>query len=210
MTRALVVVDAQNDFCEGGSLAVAGGADVVAEISRYLARHKGGYSHIVASRDHHMDPGDHFSANPDFVNSWPRHCVAGTPGAEFHPDLDLSVVDAIFSKGERRGAYSAFEGTSDADGYSFRAWLHSRGIDELDVVGIATDHCVRLTALDAVKEGFDTRVLLDLTAGVMTETTERAVEEMRAHGVHLEGGPVLRDRELPTNWTEAEAGREAD
>jgi nicotinamidase/pyrazinamidase len=187
---------------------VAGGADVVARISRHMAEHRDEYSHIVASRDHHMDPGDHFSVNPDFVTSWPRHCVAGTPGAEFHPAFNLSPLDAIFSKGERRGAYSAFEGTSDADGYSFRAWLHSRGVDELDVVGIATDHCVRMTALDAVKEGFDTRVLLELTAGVMTETTERAMEEMRDHGVRLEGQPVLRDRERPTDWTEAEEDHE--
>ena len=144
--RALVIVDVQNDFCEGGSLAVAGGGEVARAISRYLE--SGGYDHVVASRDFHIDPGGHFSAHPDFVNSWPRHCVAGTAGAGFHPDLDTSHIETVFSKGAHEAAYSAFDGRDEA-GTPLAAWLRERGVDELDVAGIATDYCVRATAISA-------------------------------------------------------------
>jgi nicotinamidase/pyrazinamidase len=162
--RALIVVDVQNDFCEGGSLAVAGGAGVAAAVSRHIAGHRGDYAHVVATRDHHIDPGDHFSDRPDYVDSWPPHCVAGTPGAEFHPDLETGAVDAVFDKGAYEAAYSGFEG-ADADGRGLADWLRERGVTEVDVVGIATDHCVRATALDAAEAGLRTRVLLGLTAG---------------------------------------------
>src|SRR5580704_206770 len=112
--RALIVVDVQNDFCEGGSLAVTGGSAVATAISAYLAAEGGGYAHVVASRDYHIDPGDHFSDHPDFARSWPPHCVAGTPGAEFHPDLDTGPIEAVFSKGAHAAAYSGFEGTDEA------------------------------------------------------------------------------------------------
>ncbi len=182
--RALIVVDVQNDFCEGGSLAVTGGSAVAAAISAYLAAGDGGYAHVVASRDHHIDPGDHFSDHPDFARSWPPHCVAGTAGAEFHPDLDTSRLEAVFSKGEHAAAYSGFEGT-DAAGTPLAAWLRERGVDALDVTGIATDYCVRATALDAAREGFATRVLLPLTAGVDPVTTDEALAAMKAAGVAL-------------------------
>jgi nicotinamidase/pyrazinamidase len=184
--RALVIVDVQNDFCEGGSLAVAGGAATAAAISRFLAAEGGNYAHIVASRDHHVDPGDHFSGTPDFSQSWPEHCVAGTAGAQFHPDFDASGVHAVFSKGADAAAYSVFEGTDEA-GTPLVTWLRERGVDELDVVGIATDHCVRATALDAAGHGFTTRVLLGLTAGVHPATVAAAVGEMAAAGVELVG-----------------------
>ena len=131
--RALIVVDVQNDFCEGGSLAVAGGAAVAAAISEYLAGPEGtGYEHVIASRDYHIDPGDHFSSHPDFAGSWPPHCVAGTPGAQFHPRLDTSHVDVVFSKGAHEAAYSAFEGAAvrrgqDRDGV--RARRERAGLD---------------------------------------------------------------------------------
>jgi nicotinamidase/pyrazinamidase len=185
--KALIVVDVQNDFCEGGSLAVAGGAQVAREITRHIEKHGTDYAHIVATRDHHIAPEGHFSEQPDYVVTWPAHCVAGTPGCEFHPDLDTGKVAAVFSKGEYAAAYSGFEGTSD-DGEPLAAWLRSRGVAELDVVGIATDHCVRATALDAAREGFRTHVLLDLTAGVAPETTAAAKAEMRDAGVDLVGG----------------------
>jgi nicotinamidase/pyrazinamidase len=184
--RALVIVDVQNDFCEGGSLEVVGGAATAAAISRYLAAEGGSYAHVIASRDHHVDPGSHFSATPDFSRSWPPHCVVGTVGAEFHPDFDTSRVDAVFSKGAHRAAYSGFEGT-DETGTPLGTWLRERGVDALDVVGIATDYCVRATALDAAKQGFATRVLLDLTAGVDPNTVAEAVGEMAAAGVELVG-----------------------
>ncbi|MGV9528241.1 isochorismatase family protein [Streptomyces cellulosae] len=195
MRRALIVVDVQNDFCEGGSLAVAGGADVAAAVTELIGQAPAGYRHVVATRDHHVDPGDHFSGHPDFVRSWPAHCVAGTEGVGFHPNFAPAVtsgaVDAVFDKGKYAAAYSGFEGT-DENGTPLAEWLRERDVDEVDVVGIATDHCVRATALDAVREGFRTQVLLDLTAGVSRETTERALEEMREAGVELTGKPVVQ------------------
>src|SRR5436190_14951316 len=186
--RALIVVDVQNDFCEGGSLAVTGGSAVAAAISAYLAAEGGSYAHVVASRDRHIDPGDHFSDHPDFARSWPPHCVAGTAGAEFHPAFDTQRVEEVFDKGAWAAAYSGFEGIS-SDGVPLADWLRAVGVDEIDIAGIATDHCVRATSVDAVREGFATRVLLDLTAGVAAATVESTLEEMRAAGVHLTGSP---------------------
>ncbi|HUQ57136.1 isochorismatase family protein [Lentzea sp.] len=176
MTKALIVVDVQNDFCEGGSLAVAGGAAVAAAISRHIAA--SAYDHVVATRDYHVDPGDHFSLTPDFIDSWPVHCVAGSPGASFHPELDVSGIEQVFSKGRFAAAYSGFEAENDLAG-----WLTAKGVTEVDVVGIATDHCVRATALDAHRNGFRTRVLVDLTAAVAPTTRDAAVEELLAAGV---------------------------
>jgi nicotinamidase/pyrazinamidase len=194
MRRALIVVDVQNDFCEGGSLAVAGGADVAAAVTELIGQAPAGYRHVVATRDHHIAPGDHFSESPDYVRSWPAHCVAGTEGVGFHPNFAPVVasgaIDAVFDKGAYAAAYSGFEGL-DENGVSLADWLRARGITEVDVVGIATDHCVRATALDAVREGFRAQVLLDLTAGVAAGTTAAALEEMRGAGVELSGKPVV-------------------
>ena len=183
MSRALVVVDVQNDFCEGGSLAVAGGAAVAAAVGGQAR--SGGYAHVVATRDHHVDPGGHFAEQPDYLETWPAHCVVGTGGVELHPALDREPIEAVFDKGEYAAAYSGFEGR--ADGVPLAEWLRERGVDAVDVVGIATDHCVRATALDAVAEGFATRVLLHLTAGVAEASTEAALEQLRTAGVRLEG-----------------------
>jgi nicotinamidase/pyrazinamidase len=181
--RALIIVDVQNYFCEGGSLAVAGGAAVARAIGGHLAGGHG-YRHVAATKDFHVDPGGHFSDHPDYVNSWPPHCVAGTPGADFHPDLDTSAIEAVFTKGAYAAAYSGFEGTDEA-GTPLADWLRGHGVDEVDVAGIATDYCVRATALDAARAGFATRVLLGLVAGVATESTARALADMRAAGVEL-------------------------
>ena len=184
--RALIIVDVQNDFCEGGSLAVAGGAAVARAISDHLAGSPG-YAHVVATKDFHVDPGSHFSDHPDYSASWPPHCVAGTSGAEFHPDLDTSAVEAVFRKGQHAAAYSGFEG-ADEDGTPLGDWLRGHGVVEVDVVGIATDYCVHATAADAARAGFATRVLLDLTAGVAPGSTAKAVEDLRADGVEITGG----------------------
>jgi nicotinamidase/pyrazinamidase len=178
MTRALIVVDVQNDFCEGGSLAVAGGAAVAAGITSLL----GAYRTVVATRDWHIDPGAHFSAAPDFVDSWPVHCRAGTDGAAFHPALGLPPETPVFSKGAYSAAYSGFEG-HDADGAGLGEWLSAHGVDAVDVVGIATDYCVRATALDAVAAGLTVRVLTEHTAGVAAESTAAALREMAAAGI---------------------------
>jgi nicotinamidase/pyrazinamidase len=186
MATALIVVDVQNDFCEGGSLAVAGGAAVAAAISQHLAGT--GYDQVVATRDYHTDPGGHFSDHPDFVATWPVHCVRGTPGASFHPELDVAPVAAVFSKGAHAAAYSGFEGTT-GDGTALAEWLRTHGIDRVDVAGVATDHCVRATAVDAARTGLRTTVLLDLTAGVAQSTVDQALTEMDQAGVTLIGSP---------------------
>ncbi|KAB1160247.1 isochorismatase family protein [Micromonospora sp. DSM 115977] len=191
MSNALIIVDVQNDFCEGGSLAVGGGAGVAAGITRLLAAEPDRWDHVVATKDHHVDPGAHFGDPPDFVECWPRHCVVGTPGAEFHPDLATDRIEAIFHKGEYAAAYSGFEGHAEG-GESLADWLRQRGVDRVDVVGIATDHCVRATALDAAREGFATTVLLDLTAAVAPPTTDVALRAMDGAGVTLRGEPVIR------------------
>lgn len=189
MARALVIVDVQNDFCEGGALAVTGGAAVANNVSAYLRDHRAEYVAVVATRDWHIDPGAHFAAQPDYVNTWPAHCVAGTAGAAFHPGLDSVVdfaahVDAIVSKGNYTAAYSGFEGSTDT-GESLSAYLRGRGITDIDVVGIATDHCDRATALDGRREGFGVRLLLPLCAGVAPDTTAAALEEMASAGVEI-------------------------
>lgn len=185
LSTALIVVDVQNDFCEGGALAVAGGAAVAAAIGPYLAAHPD-YDVVVGTQDFHEDPGPHFSSDPDFVDTWPPHCVAGTEGAQPHPDLDTSVIQRWFRKGRSSPAYSGFEG-EDQEGRSLADWLQVTQVERVDVVGVATDHCVRATALDAAELGFRTRVLLDLTAAVAPGTLESALADLRAADVELVG-----------------------
>lgn len=186
MTRALIVVDVQNDFCEGGSLPVTGGNAVAARIAELLASPaRDGYAVVVATRDHHHDPGAHWSSDPDFVDSWPVHCAAGTAGAALHPALAGTRFDGVFLKGAHQAAYSGFEGHLDGedDGADLASWLRGRGVDAVDVCGLATDHCVRATALDAVAAGFAVRLLDDLCAGVLPETTAAALVELEEAGV---------------------------
>ena len=191
MKQALIVVDVQNDFCEGGSLPVTGGARVASDIAELLHHwtrqdpKAPAYDVVVATKDHHIDPGAHWSETPDFVDSWPVHCKVGTDGEAFHPNLDPQPFDAVFLKGEHAAAYSGFEG-SDTDGTTLADWLRTHGVESVDVCGLATDHCVRATALDAVTNGFTTRLLLDLCAGVAPDSTENALAEMRAAGVNVE------------------------
>lgn len=191
MTRALVIVDVQNDFCEGGSLAVAGGAAVAAAISDHVARRHTDYAVVVGTLDWHVDPGDHFAEHPDFVSTWPAHCVAASDGARPHPNLDTARVEAWFTKGEHAAAYSGFEGATDvrSERVPLARWLQERGVTDLDVVGIATDHCVRATVLDGMRNGFYVRVLLDLTAGVAAATTRSALTQMAGAGAELVGSP---------------------
>lgn len=189
--RALVVVDVQNDFCEGGSLAVAGGAQVAAAIADYVAL--ADYDVVVATQDWHVDPGEHWSETPDYRDSWPVHCRAESDGAAFHDGFATVVdrLDAIFRKGRYAAAYSGFEGALAGGDESLASWLRDGGVGSVDVVGIATDHCVRATALDAVSEGFATRVLLGMTAGVAADSTDAALTTMRDAGVELVGQPVV-------------------
>lgn len=181
--RALIVVDVQNDFCEGGSLAVTGGAAVARAVTELLAGDHG-YDHVVATKDFHIDPGEHFSDSPDYRTSWPRHCVAETSGAAFHPEFDATAVEAVFKKGHYAAAYSGFEG-ADESGTTLVDWLRAHDVDAVDVVGIATDYCVAATARDAATAGLRTRVLTGLTAGVAPETTRAAIDELRSAGVEV-------------------------
>lgn len=187
--RALILVDIQNDFCEGGSLAVSGGAQVARDTAAYVERSHDAYAAIVATADWHHDPGEHWAEpgeDPNYETTWPVHCAAGTTGASFHADLTpaLAHVDETFRKGAHTAAYSGFEGSAP-DGTSLADWLRARGVTEVDVCGIATDHCVLATALDANREGFATTVLLNLVAGVAPETTAAALDEMATAGVSI-------------------------
>jgi nicotinamidase/pyrazinamidase len=194
MSRALIVVDVQNDFCEGGSLAVAGGSQVASDITTLLRGDgRAEYSAVVGTLDWHVDPGAHFSSQPDYVDTWPVHCLADGAGSHSHSALETDLIDAWFRKGLHAAAYSGFEGaTDDGSGRSvpLADWLRAREVTEVDVVGIATDHCVRATALDAVANGFTTRVLLPLTAGVAVPTTVAALEQLSSAGASLVGSPL--------------------
>ena len=177
MTRTLLVVDVQEDFCEGGSLAVEGGRRVAEDVAALLPS----YDLVLASTDWHVDPGAHFSATPDFADTWPPHCVVGTSGSRLQAPLTEDLFAGVVRKGEHAAAYSAFDGT--VEGVPLADWLAGRGVRELDVCGLATDHCVRATALDARAAGLDVRLLLDLCAGVAPATTAAALEQLRAAGV---------------------------
>ncbi|GAA1059424.1 isochorismatase family protein [Agromyces bracchium] len=196
MSRALFIIDVQNDFTEGGALAVEGGAAVAAGITAYLAEHAERYDLVVASRDWH-NPDDHndghfaTDAEPDFVSTWPKHCMADTPGAEYHPALDTSGVHVHIRKGQGVPAYSIFEGTDDS-GASISEVLERHGITDIDIAGIATDYCVRASALDAIEHGRHVRVLRDLIAGVATETSDAAIAEL-GHA----GAAIVESSELP-------------
>ncbi|MGP9782033.1 nicotinamidase [Arthrobacter sp. MYb211] len=190
MTRALLVVDVQPDFCEGGPLAVAGGNAVAAAIAEDVMARRESYSAIITTQDWHIDPGAHFSEAPDFADSWPVHCVAGTEGAELHPSIAALEVDAHFAKGRFTAAYSGFEARvldpgaapEDESGALLDQWLRERGITTVDIVGIATDHCVRATALDAARAGFSTTVLAPLTAAVSPQNLPAVYTQLREAG----------------------------
>ena len=188
MNKALLVVDVQNDFCEGGSLAVSGGAAVAKRISEYL--NSTDYDLVVASRDWHDSDNNnsgHFadaSSDPDYKNSWPVHCVANSDGAKYHPNLDLNLIQAHVYKGQGAHGYSAFEGVTE-DGGTLEQLLKEESITQLDVVGIATDHCVLASALDAKKLGLSVRVISSLTAGVSPESTEQAIDSLIDSGVEV-------------------------
>ncbi|ALO66428.1 nicotinamidase [Arthrobacter alpinus] len=204
MAKALIIVDVQNDFCEGGSLAVTGGADLATEITELLSEATD-FDFIVATQDWHIDPGTHFSETPDYVTSWPVHCVAGSKGAALHRNLDTEDIDAYFRKGKFDAAYSGFDGllapedevavgereaheSVDEDGdapTSLDDWLRENDVDDVVIVGIATDHCVRATALDAINAGYNTTVLRDYVAGVDDDASEEALEELEDAGVEL-------------------------
>ena len=185
---ALVIVDEQIDFCEGGALPVEGGSAVCERTADYIEHTGHTYQLSVATKDWHVDPGPHFSTNPDFVESWPIHCEAGTPGADLHPAIhDLltsSVIDGVLIKGQHSAAFSGFEAV-DLWGTNLADLLRSHHVREVHVVGLATDYCVKATVLDAVASGFTTVLLSDLTAAVSPDGYEASVAEMIAAGARV-------------------------
>jgi nicotinamidase/pyrazinamidase len=196
MSRALFIIDVQNDFTEGGALGVEGGDAVATGITAYLGRHRDRYDVVIASRDWHDGTGDnggHFAldAVPDYVDSWPVHCVAGTVGAQYDPGLDVGLIDVHIRKGQGVPAYSIFEGTTD-EGVELPTLLERLGVSEIDVVGIATDYCVRASALDAVTSGRRVRVLDDLIAGVSPESSAAALLELAAAGADIDTSTAVR------------------
>lgn len=189
MPKALIVVDAQIDFCEGGSLAVLGGKECAKDISWYCLYAAEDYDLIVATKDWHVNPGDHFSDNPDYINSWPKHCVKGTVGAEFHPNFDPVCLKPkfaynVFYKGQTSAAYSGFEGKS-GQGIWLNDYLKEAGITNVDVVGIAFDYCVRATAIDSVRNGYDTTVLKQFTVSVNPLNDINVVKELSLDGIKV-------------------------
>jgi nicotinamidase/pyrazinamidase len=188
MTRALFIVDLQNDFTERGALGVVGGDEVAERITRFLAKHAGDYEIVVASRDWHdgdNDNGGHFaSGEPDFIDTWPVHCVAGSYGADYDEGFDTSAVTHHLKKGQGKPAYSLFEGVGD-DGTTAERLLEQHGIIDIDVAGLATDYCVRASALDAIEHGRHVRVFTDLVAGVHPDSSEKALAEIAHAGAQL-------------------------
>jgi nicotinamidase/pyrazinamidase len=187
MANALLIIDVQNDFCEGGALAVSGGAKVATGISEFLDSSSELFDYVIASRDWHdanSTNGGHFSETPDYVNSWPVHCVAETYGAEYHPSFISSKVDFHILKGQGKPSYSIFEGTSEK-GLSFEKLLEELKVKSVTVVGLATDYCVLQSSLDAKKHGLEVRILKDLVAGVGVESTQAAFTDLSAAGCEI-------------------------
>ena len=190
MSKALFIIDVQNDFCEGGSLAVQGGAEVAAGITEFLKKNRSNYDLVIASRDWHdgnNDNGGHFapaSQAPDFVNNWPVHCVSGSVGAEYHPNLDVSNIDVNVYKGQGKPSYSLFEGVSES-GQTVAEILKDRGITAVDVAGLATDYCVLASATDAKAAGLEVTVLTELVAGVAPDSSSAALEKLSSLGCRL-------------------------
>ncbi len=214
MSKALFIIDVQNDFTEGGALAVVGGAAVASGITDLLATRAGDYDTIFASRDWHdgdNSNGGHFAVTdePDFVDTWPAHCVAGTHGAEYHPALDVTAVNFHILKGQGKPAYSIFEGVSES-GQTMHELLTERGVTAIDVVGLATDHCVRASAFDALEHGQHVRVLIDLAAGVDPVTTVAAVAELAHAGVEIVESGVEPSATAADAHADADADAEAD
>ena len=200
MSKALIVVDVQPTFCEGGELGVEGGNATAGKIADYVHSHAGDYAYMATTQDWHIEPGSHWSDHPDFVDTWPKHGVAGSPGAELHPKIRELGIAHHFKKGQYSAAYSGFEGIEDntnriqsreefaatkLSGVTLAEALAQAGVDQVDVVGIAESHCVKETALDAAKLGYQVTVFEDLTVPVSEDQGVEARKAMARAGIRL-------------------------
>ncbi|WP_369369771.1 isochorismatase family protein [Promicromonospora sp. Populi] len=188
--RALIVVDVQPTFCEGGELATEGANAIADRVAAYAATHRDRYVTVLTTQDWHIDPGEHFSETPDFVDSWPPHGIAGSPNAELHPALADLNPDARLKKGQYSHGYSGFDG-ADEHGRTLETVLSDAEVTAVDVVGLVESHCVKHTALDARRAGLAARVLTDLTIPVSPEQGRLAEQELTAAGVDLRDSSTL-------------------
>lgn len=201
MIKALIIVDVQPTFCEGGELGVEGGNAVAERIAEYVETHRNEYSYVATTQDWHVEPGRHWSDDPDYVDTWPVHGKAGTANAGLHPAIAALGIGHHFKKGQYSPSYSGFEGLEDntdriptreevaADltaGRTLANALEAAGITRVDVVGLAESHCVKETALDARKLGYETHVIEELTEPVSEELGVDARRQMREAGVVLD------------------------
>lgn len=201
MSKALIIVDVQPTFCEGGELGVEGGNAVAERIAEYVETHRNEYSYVATTQDWHVEPGRHWSDDPDYVDTWPVHGKAGTANAGLHPAIAALGIGHHFKKGQYSPSYSGFEGLEDntdriptreevaADltaGRTLANALEAVGITRVDVVGLAESHCVKETALDARKLGYETHVIEELTEPVSEELGVDARRQMREAGVILD------------------------
>jgi nicotinamidase/pyrazinamidase len=188
MRNALLVVDLQNDFVEGGALPVPGGTQVVAHVARHVRHFRSEYTFVVATRDLHEDPPDHFSEKPDYINTWPPHGVKGTTGAVLcTPISNLvreKIIQVVVDKGRHAAAVSAFEAV-DPRGHLLVDVLREQRIDHIDICGLITEYCIRASALDARKHEFQVRILVNLCGAASPEAAQRAFEDMKAAGCQL-------------------------
>lgn len=202
-SKALIIVDVQPTFCEGGELGVAGGSAVADRIAQYVNMHRNDYTYIATTQDWHIEPGSHFSEHPDFVDSWPKHGLAGTANAELMPQIAALELSHHFKKGQYASAYSGFEGIEDntaniqtreefaamqQEGRTLARSLQDAGVDHVDVVGLAESHCVKETALDARKLGYAVTVFEDMTEPVSENQGIEARNEMTEAGIELGKG----------------------
>ncbi len=181
-TTAIIVVDSQPDFYEGGALPVDGATATSYRIAQFLCERRGDFDLAIVTQDWHLNPGEHWSSEPDFVTSWPVHCVANSAGAQIHESLADIKWDAVIRKGMHEAAFSGFDGEGP-DGATLDEILSSAEVANVTVVGFATDYCVLATALDARQRGLNVRVLLHLCAGVTPSSALDAVAQMRCVGI---------------------------
>jgi len=187
--KALIIVDVQNDFVEGGSLAVTGGEDLAKRLARKVSDGwLNDYEVVVTTQDWHIEPGDHFAETPDFVDSWPVHCEAGEYGAEIVQPLKAALDDRVdyhVKKGQYEAAYSGFEGVVVENGKTLEETLKNENVRKVEIVGIASDYCVAKTAFSAKDAGFNTAVLDNYTAAISSERMDVIAIEYKTLGISL-------------------------